>query len=148
MKHFRNRRKRWRTKWPWKHLFPLRIDERYCKECGQTYHEGPYPTPVADHVIGNIGVIIHPSGDWRRREFVIHAGKWTRSPKGFYLSEIIPENELDDLFEVLEWAEDKLPELRKDQSARAAGLHRGSRSGSREVPGRPNKQKAKVRHQG
>ena len=33
----RNNRKRWRLKWPWRLLFPLKVDERFCRECGMPY---------------------------------------------------------------------------------------------------------------
>ena len=40
-------RKKWRTRWPWKWLFPLRVDDRFCPKCGLPYHNGPVPKELA-----------------------------------------------------------------------------------------------------
>lgn len=96
----RNNRKRWRLKCPWRVLFPLRVDERFCRECGMPFHEGPLPREVRRYRDGNGEGLVYSAGGFRRGEFVVRFGRWKSSGPRFFLSEFIPEDELDSLLEV------------------------------------------------
>lgn len=112
----RNNRKRWRTKWPWRLLFPLKIDERFCRECGLPYHEGPLPRPLGQCTIGNVTAHVFPAGGFRQNEYIIRFGRWRPGGKQYYCSEYIPESELHDLLAVVEQARDELCALRKTRA--------------------------------
>lgn len=61
---------------------------------------------------GNIGGILLPAGGFRKREYVVQFGRW-RSGKGkFYLSEFIPEEDLDDLFKAVQIMQSRLAKAR------------------------------------
>jgi hypothetical protein len=97
----RHNRKRWRTKWPWKWVFPLRIDERFCRECGFPFHEGPLPKPVKSCSSGSVEAVVYPAGGFRRDEYAVQIGR-VRSGRGqLYLSELVPVVERDDVYNVL-----------------------------------------------
>jgi hypothetical protein len=101
MYRVRRGRKEWRTRWPWRWLFPLRLDQRYCKHCGQPYHEGPHPDPVQGYRHGNVGAQIFPGGGYRSSSpYAIRFGRWKQVTRGFFLSEYVPSDELDDLKKV------------------------------------------------
>lgn len=114
----RNQRKRWRTKWPWKSIFPLRVDERYCPECKMPYHEGPLPKEVTRYFVGNVVAFVLPGGAFRRNEYVIRIGRWKSGGKQFYCSEFIPASEMDDVLAVVELAKEKITALSQTRAAR------------------------------
>ena len=99
-------RKKWRTRWPWTRLFPLRVDDRFCPKCGLPYHNGPLPKEVTQFTEGNVGACIYPSGTFRRRSFAVKFGRWRSGSRELYLSDFIDAEELDDLFEVAALARD------------------------------------------
>jgi len=101
MYRIRQQRKRWRTKWPWKRLFPLRVDERYCRDCGFAFHEGPLPKEVAHFESGSVSALVFPAGGFRRNEYLVRFGRVKSGSRQLYLSEFIPAQERDDLFNVL-----------------------------------------------
>lgn len=115
----RNQRKRWRLKWPWKHLFPLRVDERFCNQCGLPYHEGPLPQVVGYCFVDNVVAQFFPAGSWRKGEFVIRVGRWRTGGKQFYCSEFIPAADIDNVLAVVELAREKLSELQEQSRAEA-----------------------------
>jgi len=104
MYHIRNGRKRWRTRWPWRHLFPLKIDDRFCRECGQSYHNGPLPTEVERFTSGNVSALIYPSGNWGMAAFVVRFGRWKAQGRAPYLSEYLVAEDLPDLARVTKQA--------------------------------------------
>ena len=106
MYRVRSSKKRWRRKWPWRVLFPLRVDDRYCKECGLPYHEGPVPEPTAHFRSGNIEAQLFPAGSFRRGDQVVRVGRWKTGGHRFFLSEFIPEEDLDELTKVILQARD------------------------------------------
>ena len=118
MYRVRNNRKRWRTKWPWKVLFPLKIDERFCRECGLPFHEGPLPKPLGQYYVHNVNALVFPAGGFRQGEYVLRFGRWRPGGKQYYCSEYIPESELDDLLAVAQHARDQLSALRNTRSVR------------------------------
>lgn len=97
MYRVKHHRKRWRTRWPWKRVFPLRVDERYCRECGFPFHKGPLPKEIAHFDSGSISALVFPAGGFRRNEYVVRFGRWRAGGKQLYLSEFIPTQDLDDL---------------------------------------------------
>jgi hypothetical protein len=97
MFHVRNDRRRWRLRWPWRWLFPLKVVERYCRECGMPYNDGPLPKEVTSYRAGDVGVQVFPAGSFRRGELVVRVGRWRSSWGKPFLSDFIPESELDDL---------------------------------------------------
>src|SRR3972149_7727255 len=101
----RNNHKRWRMKWPWRWLFPLKVDERFCRECGMPFHEGSLPKELGRYRDQNVEGLLFPAGGFRSGEFVVRFGRWKGGQK-FYLSEFIPENELESLLEVVKQARD------------------------------------------
>ena len=100
----RNNQKRWRLKWPWRRLWPLKVDERFCRECGMPFHEGPLPQEVNRYRDGNVEGLLFPAGGFRRGEFVVRVGRWKAGGQKFFLSEFIPEEELDSLLDVVQQA--------------------------------------------
>ena len=100
----RNNRKRWRMRWPWRWLFPLTVNERYCRECGLAYHDGPLPKELARYNEGSVSGLVFPAGGFRRGEFKIRFGRWMGRGDGLFLADFIPEDELDSLLSVAEQA--------------------------------------------
>ena len=107
----RNQRKRWRLKWPWKHFFPLRVDERFCRECRMPYHEGPLPTEVKRCFVDNVAAFVFPAGGYRKAEYVIRVGRWKSGGKQFYCSEFIPAEDIDNLLAAVELAREEISAL-------------------------------------
>ncbi len=118
MLRIRNNQKRWRLKWPWRLFFPLRVDERYCPECGLPYHEGPLPQALKRYCANNIEGLVYPAGGYRRGEFVVRFGRWRVGSGKFFLGEFVPEEELDSLLMVVNQARDAYLERMLDRRAR------------------------------
>ena len=95
-----NNRKRWRRRWPWRWLFPLPVNERYCRECGLAYHDGPLPKEVARYDEDSVSGLVFPAGGYRRGEFKIRFGRWMGRGDDLFLGDFIPEAELDALLKV------------------------------------------------
>ena len=114
MNRIRHHRKRWRIRWPWRWLFPLPVDERFCPECRFPFHEGPLPREVAHFDSGSICAVVYPSGGFRRNEYVVKFGRWRTSGRSLYHSEFIPAQDLDDLIRVFSQLEVWLKESRPD----------------------------------
>lgn len=101
MNRIKHGQKRWRMKWPWNRLFPLRIDERFCRECGLPYHHGPLPKELAQFTSGNVAVVIYPAGNFgNRHTFAMKVGRWKAFSGTFQFSPYIPEEEFEDLVKV------------------------------------------------
>lgn len=100
MTRIRHGQKRWRMKWPWNRLFPLRVDERYCSACKLLYHNGPLPRELKQFNSGSVAAIILPAGGYRSHSCVVNFGRWKSFSGTFQFSNYIPQEELDDLFEV------------------------------------------------
>lgn len=107
----RNQQKRWRRKWPWRVMFPLRVDERFCPECRMPYHEGPLPKEAQRFDVCNVAVFAFPAGSLRRGENVIRVGRWKAGGKQFYASEFIPVAEIDDLLAAIQKAKEELSDV-------------------------------------
>ena len=107
MYRVRNNQKRWRLKWPWRLFFPLKVDERFCRECGMPFHEGPLPKEVNRYRDGNVEGLLYPAGGFRRGEFVVRVGRWKVGGQKFFLSDFIPEEELDSLLRVVNQAREE-----------------------------------------
>lgn len=114
----RNQRKRWRLKWPWKHIFPLRVDERYCRECGMAFHEGPLPSEIKRCFVDNVVAMIFPAGSWRRGEYVIRVGRWKVGGKQFYCSEFIPAADIDQVLAVVKTVREEISLLQGKSRAK------------------------------
>ena len=114
----RNQRKRWMLKWPWKHFFPLRVDERFCPECKLPFHEGPLPKELACCSVDNIAAFIFPAGGFRRGEYVVRVGRWKTGGKQFYCSEFIPASDIDNVLAVVELAKERIATLDQARSRR------------------------------
>ena len=93
----RNDRRRWRLRRPWKWIFPTKIVERNCRECGFPYNDGPLPDIVASFWTNDVSIQLFPAGSSRRGELVVRVGRWRNSLGKPVLSDWIPENELEDL---------------------------------------------------
>ena len=104
MYRVRHGRKRWRTKWPWKRIVPLRVDERFCKECGFTFHEGPLPKEVKHFISSDVAALIYPSGSWGKPSLSTKFGRWKANARSLYLSDYFSLDELEDLSKVTEQA--------------------------------------------
>ena len=76
-------RKTWRTRWPWSWLYPLTIDERFCRKCGLPYHNGPLPKEVTQFISGNVAAFIFPAGNWNGRAYVARFGRWKSQARDF-----------------------------------------------------------------
>lgn len=118
----RNQQKRWRLKWPWRVLFPLRVDERFCPECRLPFHEGPLPKETRRFDVRNVAVFVLPAGSWRKDDYVIRVGRWKAGGKQFYASEFIPAADLDDLLAVVQLAKEELSAATPTRGRRTAGL--------------------------
>lgn len=119
----RNQRKRWRLKWPWRVLFPLRVDERFCSECRLPFQEGPLPKEAHRFDVSNVTAFLFPAGSWRKEDYVIRVGRWKAGGKQFYASEFIPAAEIDDLLTVVRLAKESLSTAAPTSRRRKAGLH-------------------------
>ena len=113
-----NQQKRWRRKWPWKVLFPLRVDERFCPECRLPFHEGPLPKEAQRFDVRNVAAFVFPAGSWRKDEYVIRVGRWKAGGKQFYSSEFIPASDLDDLLAVVQMAKEELSDATQTRARR------------------------------
>lgn len=107
----RNQRKRWRMKWPWNRLFPLRVDERFCPQCRMPFHEGPLPQEVDRCFVDNVAAFVFPAGSFRRGEYVVRVGRWRAGGKQFYCSEFIPAGDIDNVLAVVELAKERIAAL-------------------------------------
>lgn len=116
----RNSRKRWRLKWPWSWLLPLKIDERFCRGCGLSYHEGPIPKPVHEVMVKSISVLVFPAGGWRADDCVVRVGRMKSGGKSFYVSEFIPRAEIDDAITALMMLQEQLSAPRLSSARRKA----------------------------
>src|SRR5690606_17463993 len=104
LSRIRYQRKRWRLKWPWNRLFPLRVDERFCRHCGFPYHEGPLPNEVKRYCSDNVVALALPAGSWRKGDLTITVGRWRASGKQLFCSAYIPITENDNLLAGVEMA--------------------------------------------
>ena len=112
-------RKRWRTNWPWRWLYPLKIDERFCRKCGLPFHNGPLPKEVKRFTVENVGALLFPAGSWARgSKLVIRFGRWKQGSRDFCFSEYIPSDELDDLKKVFEQVTEYFDERTKTRAVR------------------------------
>jgi hypothetical protein len=107
MYRVRNNHKRWRLKWPWRLFLPLKVDERFCRECGMPFHEGPLPEEVNRYRHGNVEGLLYPAGGFGRGAFVVRVGRWKVGGQKFFLSDFIPEEELDSLLRVVNLAREE-----------------------------------------
>lgn len=119
MYRVRRGRKEWRTRWPWRWLFPLKLDQRYCRHCGQSYHEGPHPEAVRGFRQGNVGALVFPGGGYRSNSpYAVRLGRWKQVTRSFLFSEYIPSDELDDLKKVFAEVVAYFDEQRETKTAR------------------------------
>jgi hypothetical protein len=114
----RNDRRRWRLRWPWRWLFPIKVVERYCRECGLPYNDGPLPGLEASYRSGNVGAQVFPAGSSCRDELVVRVGRWQRSWGRPFLGDFIPESEMGDLVSVASQARAAYRERTADRRAR------------------------------
>ncbi|MCY2994748.1 MAG: hypothetical protein NTY19_43840 [Planctomycetota bacterium] len=82
------------------------------------FHEGPLPREVNRYRDGNVEGLVFPAGGFRRSEFVVRFGRWKAGGHKFFLSEFIPEDELDSLLEVVTQAREKYRTRTRDRRAR------------------------------
>jgi len=118
MYRVRRKGKPWRTRWPFKKWWPKKVDERFCPECSLPYVNGPLPKEIAQFHSGNVAAILFPAGDWKRERFVVTIGRWKPSSGRFYLSEFVPDEELDDVEEVTTQVREYLDELARHKPTR------------------------------
>jgi len=111
-------RKQWRKRWPWKWLFPLTVDERYCRECGLPYQNGPHPTENRQFRRRDVAALVYPAGGWRRGEFVIRFGRWRSQGRDYFLSQYFSPEDLEDLFPVAAQAHEYIDLQRKKRARR------------------------------
>ena len=97
MSRIRNNQKRWRLKWPWRLFFPVKVDQRFCRECGLAYHEGPLPEATARYKDGNVEGLLYPTG-------VVHFGVWKTKGNDLFLTDFIPQGKLGSLLKVVRQA--------------------------------------------
>ena len=101
MYRVRRKGKQWMNRWPWRWVFPKLIDERYCSGCGLPYQNGPMPREEASYTSHSVCAIRYPAGGFRKHESVFKIGRWKGGGTGFYFSEFIPMDDLDDVLLVL-----------------------------------------------
>ncbi len=118
MYRVRHGRKRWRTRWPWSWLFPLHVDDRFCRTCGLLYHNGPLPKEIKQITHNNVGALIYPAGNWSRIAYVVRFGRWKSGSRELVLSDYIGIEELDDLDKVIAQARVFIDERREARAAR------------------------------
>lgn len=82
------------------------------------YQDGPMPKELHRIQKGNIGGVLLPAGGFRKREYVVRFGRWRASMGKFYLSEFIPEEDLDDLAQAVMFMRTRLAEARSRKNAR------------------------------
>jgi len=82
------------------------------------YHEGPLPQEVKRYGDGNVEGLVFPAGSFRSGEFVVRFGRWKAGSHKFFLSEFIPEYELESLLKVVTQARDEYRASVGDRRAR------------------------------
>lgn len=97
----------WRARWPWRWLFPPRINERFCRECGLPYQDGPRPKQVGHFQDDCVSALVFPAGSYRRGDLAVRFGRWVKSHGEPHLSELIPLAELDSLLTVIQHIQDE-----------------------------------------
>ena len=100
----RNNMKRWRLRWPWTWLFPLKVDQRYCRECGLPYHEGPLPKEVAPTARAPSQASSTPPEATVATNSMFVSAAGGGQAKVCSSGDFIPEDELDSLLSVVEQA--------------------------------------------
>ena len=123
MYRVRRNGKTWRTRWPVRKWWPKKVDERFCRECGLPFVQGPLPKEIRQFYSGNVAAFLFPSGDWKRERAVVRTGRWKPGSGRFYLSEFVPQDELDDLERVIAQAREYLDELASTKPSRRAQRH-------------------------
>lgn len=108
----RKQRKRWRLKWPWSVIFPIKIDERFCRECGLPFHEGPIPKTLDSVTVNSVTSLIFPPVGFRKGEYMIRLGKWIGGKHNLYCSEFITPSDLDDMELVIERTREAVKRLK------------------------------------
>ncbi len=79
------------------------------------YQDGPMPKELHRIQKGNIGGLLLPAGGFRKREYVVKFGRWRASMGKFYLSEFIPEEDIDDLANAVNSMRSRLAAARSHQ---------------------------------
>ena len=123
MYRVRRNKNLWRTRWPFRIWWPPKMDERFCSQCSLPYINGPQPQEIEQFCAGNVAAILFPSGDWKRERCSIRFGRWRPSAGKWFFSEFIPDEEFDDLEQVIVQVRDYFAEraVRKNQRRFAAG---------------------------
>jgi len=95
-------------RWPWRWIFPLSLNERFCRTCGFPYHDNPLPKETITLASGQVNVVVYPAGGFRRNEYIVRIGRVKSGGKQVFLSEYIPLSELEDVLLTLtdleQWA--------------------------------------------
>lgn len=99
---------------------PLRIDDRFCRTCGLSYHEGPLPKPAHEVMVKSISALVFPAGGWRADDYVVRVGRMKSGGKNFYISEFIPRAEIDDAITALMMLQEDLSASRLTSVRRKA----------------------------
>jgi hypothetical protein len=82
------------------------------------FQDGPMPNETRRVDEGNIGCVVYPAGGFRKKEVVVRFGRWRASNGRFYLSEFVPQEDLDDLLTVVTKARQLLTPQRKTRPER------------------------------
>jgi hypothetical protein len=94
------------------------VNEKFCRKCGMPFQEGPMPKAIDRFQEGNIGAEVYPAGNFRQREVVVQFGRWKAVSGKFYLSELVPIDEIADLLAVVQQVQQVLTSPRKTRAAR------------------------------
>lgn len=129
MYRVRRNRNVWRTKWPFRKLWPPGLNDRFCKECSQPYIDGPVPKAVRSFQAGSVCAVLYPEGGFKGNRVVVRLGRWKPSGGKFYHSEYIQADEIDDLETVVAQVRDYLaactPQPRQRFAAPVKPRHEG-----------------------
>lgn len=108
MYRVRRNRNHWRTRWPFRKVWPPGLNDRFCEKCKQPFIDGPVPDPVHSFQAGSVCAVLYPEGGWKKHRVVVRIGRWKPSAGKFYHSEYLQDDELDDLENVVAQVRDYL----------------------------------------
>ena len=93
-------RQNWKTRWPWRLMFPPKVKESLCRRCGLPFQDGPQPNPIRQFEDDCVAAIVYPAASFWSKKVTVCFGRWTRSSGQPRLSEYIPLEEVDSVLKV------------------------------------------------
>ncbi len=100
MYRVRNGWKPWRTRWPWNRMFPLRVDERFCRKCQRPDRNGPLLEEDKRYTSGNVVARIYQTKRFGIVSYRVQFSRWISRSGDRFLSPNLRLEDFHDLAKV------------------------------------------------